>query len=214
MAKSISEERVTEEAALDQRAAPRISLLLRAAKLVCDGAEYLCVLRDVSTSGIKARLFHPLPPGADLEIELGNGDRLPVEPVWERDGHAGFRFAAGEHAIHALLDERGDYPKRQIRLKIGLPVQLHARGQGAAAVMLDLSQHGAKVRCDLPLALRQPVRIEAPGLPGLDGRVRWRKGTVHGVVFHTGFRLDALAELAWRLNRGASLKRPPALTTD
>lgn len=185
--------------ALDQRAAPRISLMLRAAKLICGRAEFLCILRDISVTGIKARLFHPLPPGPDYAIELGNGERLAVEPVWERDGHAGFRFVAGTAPIHALLDEPSEFPKRQIRLRIDLPVSLLARGVVHPATMLDLSQHGAKLECAVPLALRQPVQIEAPGLPPLAGRIRWRRGTVHGVVFHTGFRLDELACLAGRL---------------
>ncbi|MFN9375472.1 MAG: PilZ domain-containing protein, partial [Novosphingobium sp.] len=73
------------------RAAPCISLMLRAAKLVRPAGEFLCILRDVSATGLKARLFHALPQDGPLALELGTGERHPIEPVWERDRHVGFR---------------------------------------------------------------------------------------------------------------------------
>ncbi|MBK6803148.1 MAG: PilZ domain-containing protein [Novosphingobium sp.] len=184
----------------EQRAARRYALLLRAGKLICDGQEFLCILRDASATGFKARLFHPLPQGGRYELELGNGTRYAVEPVWARDGHAGFRFCGGKVDVHGLLEETSQYPRRQIRLKLELPVMVEAHGIARAAVLRDLSQQGALIESDFVLALRQPLLIEAHGLPPLAGRVRWRRGTAHGVVFHTGFRLDELATLAARLH--------------
>lgn len=183
----------------DLRAAQRFALMLRAGKLICDGQEFLCVLRDASASGFKARLFHPLPQGSTYELELGNGNRFAAEPVWERDGHAGFRFCAGEIDVHSLLEETSPYPRRLIRLRLQLPVTVEAHGVVRAAVLRDLSQQGALIESETVLALRQPLLIEARGLPPLAGRVRWRRGTAHGVVFHTGFRLDELAALTARL---------------
>ena len=56
-------------AAAEQRAAQRYALMLRAGKLVCDGQEFLCILRDASATGFKARLFHNLPKGAAYELQ-------------------------------------------------------------------------------------------------------------------------------------------------
>ena len=196
-------------AAAEQRAAQRYALMLRAGKLVCDGQEFLCILRDASATGFKARLFHNLPKGAAYELELGNGTRYAVEPVWERDDHAGFQFCGGTVDVHALLEETNQYPRRQIRLKLQLPILVEARGITRGALLRDLSQHGALIESDIVLALRQPLLIEAEGLPPLAGRVRWRRGTAHGVVFHTGFRLDELATLAARLQL-AGLVQPAA----
>ena len=192
---------------VEQRAAQRYALMLRAGKLICDGQEFLCVLRDASTTGFKARLFHALPQGGAYELELGNGTRHAVEPVWERGDHAGFRFCGGKVDVHALLEETSQYPRRQIRLKLQLPVQVEAHGLTRGAVLRDLSQQGALIESEVVLALRQPLLIEARGLPPLAGRVRWRRGIAHGVVFHTGFRLDELAALAARL-QSAGLVKP------
>lgn len=57
------------------RAAPRFTLLIRAAKLIVDGSEFLCILRDASATGVKIRLFTPIPEHKSLAIELGTGER-------------------------------------------------------------------------------------------------------------------------------------------
>lgn len=195
----------------ESRVAPRISLMLRAAKLVTPGGEFLCILRDVSATGIKARLFHALPPAGPLELELGSGERFALEPVWERDDHAGFRFAAGEIDLAGLVDEAGALPKRQLRLKLDLPVELASGGMVRTGTLRDLSQHGALIELDHFLALQQLVRVRADGLPERHARVRWRRGKAHGLVFHDGFRMDELAQLVARLqglDRAAPGQRP------
>src|SRR5690606_20786923 len=55
---------------MDMREAPRFALLIRSAKLICDSGEYLCIIRDVSETGVRLRLFHPLPPDQLLTLEL------------------------------------------------------------------------------------------------------------------------------------------------
>jgi hypothetical protein len=192
----------------DQRAAQRYTLLLLTAKLIAPVGEFLCILRDVSATGLKARLFHDLPDTADWQLELGSGARYPLEPVWLAHGHAGFRFGSAPVDPHRLMDqEAGPFPKRHIRLRLELPVLLWADGVARPGQLNDVSQLGAQIEADPPLALRQLVRIEAPGLPLRHARVRWRRGTTHGVVFHEAFRLDELAVLVARL-QGVEVAAP------
>lgn len=179
----------------EMRAEPRISLMMRAAKLVGPEGEYLCILRDVSSTGAKVKLFHPVPHTGPLTIELGNGDRFRIEPVWEESGHAGFRFIDDPVELSAMIDESGPFPKRQLRLKVDLPVIVQAEGQRLRALLRDLSQHGALVETGEFLALRQLVTVSSPEFPARHARVRWRRGSGHGLVFHEGFRLDELAGL-------------------
>lgn len=211
------------EVGADQRSARRFTLLLRAGKLVSPMGEYLCILRDVSSTGIKARLFHELPAAETYTLELGNGDRYLLAPVWQREGHAGFRFADGPIDVHVLMDEAASFPKRSIRLKLDLPVMVAAAGASRRlGTLRDLSQQGALIELAPDLALGQQVRIEAPGLPLRHARVCWRRGGAHGLVFQQGFRLDELAVLAHRLQARSALvaagtsagHRPAALTGD
>lgn len=187
------------------RDAPRISLMLRAAKLVGPAGEFLCILRDVSATGLKARLFHALPQDGPLALELGTGERHPIEPVWERDRHVGFRFANPPIDLAALVEEAGRFPKRQMRLAVDYPAILTAMQVDRPARLLNLSQHGALIELDEPLALRQPVQLRGGLLPLRHARVRWRKGPAHGLVFLEGFLLDELAQLVARIqNRSNS----------
>ncbi len=200
----------------DLRAAPRFTLLLRAAKLVCAAGEFLCVLRDASATGLKAKVFHKLPECDGFELELGNGDRHPVELVWERDDHAGFRFAAGEIDVHSLMEERSAYPKRQLRLQIEHPAQIVVDGVARVATMHNISQNGAMVEISPPLAIGQQVRLEVDTLPLLHARVRWRRGNNHGLVIQEGFRLDELAQAIARLQlgNGALARRSDGVSHD
>ncbi len=205
----------------DQRSGQRFTLLLRVAKLMTDHGEFLCVLRDVSERGLKARLFHELAVGETCVLELGGGERHRLERVWQRAGHAGFRFADGPIAVSELLEEVGAFPKRHVRLRLIRPVPVLLTGDGLtlAAQLTDISQHGAAVELDQPLALGRQLRIKALHLPALHARVRWRRGGLHGLVFQEGFRLDALAQLAGLLQLSAlndeqAPKISRALTTD
>lgn len=191
----------------EMRTAPRISLMLRAAKLSAGGGEYLCILRDVSATGLKARLFHPLPAEGPYAIELGTGESYPLELVWERDSHAGFRFTEGPIDLTALVDEAGRFPKRQLRLALNRPVVVTANAINLPATLANLSQHGALIELDFPLALRQLVQVGGGELPVRHARVLWRRGKAHGLVFSDGYRLDELAQLVARLQNPSQKQR-------
>lgn len=185
----------------NQRAARRVALLLRAGKLVSEHGEFLCILRDASTGGVKARLFHELPPAQRFAVELANGQRFPIELVWQRDGHAGFRFLGGPIDVHELTDESSDLPKRDIRLRVSAPVSVRIGEERHAGLLRDLSQNGAQIEIEPVLAIGQQVSLAVEGLPRLVARVRWRRGKAHGVIFQRGFRLDELAALIGQLQQ-------------
>ncbi len=178
------------------RIAPRLSLTLRAAKLVSPCGEILCILRDISATGIKLRLFHPFPANERYALELGNGDRHFLAKVWERDGHAGFQFSEGPIDVAGMLDATPRFPRRQIRLRLDLPAQLSFKGSNQIALLRDISQQGALIESSPPLALGQELRLETAGLPELVAKIRWRRKAAHGLVFEQAFRLDELARIA------------------
>ncbi|NBC35390.1 PilZ domain-containing protein [Novosphingobium sp. FSY-8] len=175
------------------RGAPRFTLLVRMAKLVVDGREYLCVLRDASATGCKVKLFHAMPQARQIELETGSGDRYPMDLMWYRDDHAGFRFHH-EIDVHRLIeDNRGIYPKRQIRVRVEQKGYLYADGQTHEVTVRDISQQGACVEISHRLMLRQLIKLEMPGFPAIYAKVCWRQQPRHGLVFETGFGLDELA---------------------
>ncbi|WP_324761533.1 PilZ domain-containing protein [Porphyrobacter sp. TH134] len=69
----------------DQRAAPRFTLLIRAAKLVSAQGEFVCVIRDVSETGVSVRLFHALPGCKDFALHMPAGAVYEITAMWQRN---------------------------------------------------------------------------------------------------------------------------------
>jgi hypothetical protein len=179
----------------DEREAPRFTLLIRAAKLVAPQGEFICVIRDVSQSGVSLRGFHVLPVNEPLWLELRTGERIALEPVWARGFEAGFRFVEPVE-VAALVAEAGSFPKRQLRLAIGFDAELAFLGGRVRARVLNLSQQGARIECDSLLAIEQPLRLCSDPLPEVRARVRWRRDREYGLAFDDTFSLSQLALFA------------------
>lgn len=187
----------------ERREAPRFASLIRAAKLVSPGGEFVCVIRDVSMSGIGLRTFHRLPPG-DLMLTLQNGDCYPLALVRANGAEASFTFA-GEVDLDRLIVETSKFPKRQLRINLSIPTVLATATQRFNAVIHNLSQQGALIECDAMFAIEQPIRLEARQMPHLRAKVRWRTEEAYGLAFDTTFSLREFAELV------ASLQCPELL---
>jgi PilZ domain len=186
----------------EMRGAQRFTLLIRTAKLVSESGEYLCIIRDVSETGVRLRLFHDLPADTRMALELANGEVYFIERVWERDSHAGFRFAAPID-VHAFIAEVSPYPRRQMRLRIQFPAVLTAGVQASVATVRDLSPQGARIETARYLALGQRLKLEADSFPAVMAKVCWRNGSDYGLAFEQVFTLEALAVLAARLQHVA-----------
>lgn len=188
------------------RSAPRYALLIRTAKIIADGREFLCIIRDASATGLKIRLFSDLPKARELAVEMVTGDRYPVELVWQADDYAGLRFPQ-EIEVERLLDEsRGAYPKRQIRLQIVLGGMLHSGGEAVPVTFRNLSQQGACVESEKWLLMNELVRIETGITEPLYAKVRWRSHPRYGMIFEHTFRLEELARISAPLQFAQALE--------
>jgi hypothetical protein len=191
-----------EPATIRHRSAERYTLMLRVAKLVGSHGEYACVIRDVSATGVRLRLFHDLPAEQHLALTLANGETYFIETVWANEREAGFRFSA-PIAVAAFMQEASRHPKRQVRLAIDLPATLSIREFSSPVLICDLSQQGAKIESERDLAIDQHFRLKAHNLPEIFASTRWKEGTTYGVVFQRSFRLDELATLVWAVREPA-----------
>ena len=184
------------------RAAPRFTLLIRAAKLVSPNGEFVCVIRDVSESGVSVRLFHKLPSGSPLELQMPGGGSYQVEAKWQRGNEAGFAFPEAVE-VDSLIKEADEYPKRAMRLDLFFPIRVSTLTQSAEALVLNLSQQGARFETDGLFAIDQSIRLASvesvPELSELRAKVRWRRDREYGVVFDDTFTLGDFARLVARL---------------
>ena len=179
-------------AGTDQRSAPRYTSLIRAAKLVCGQGEFVCVIRDVSATGVSLRTFHKLPTDSALALELQNGEAYELELVRNEGFEASYRFAQPIE-VERLIRENWDYPKRGLRLNIMLPLTITSLSGKAKAVTLNISQQGARIECDHIFAIDQRVTISGDYLPDIRCTVRWRRDANYGLVFEDTFTLRDFA---------------------
>jgi len=188
------------------RSAHRYALLIRTAKIIADGREFLCIIRDASATGLKVRLFCSLPQAREVFVELVNGDRYQVELVWQAENHAGLSFRE-EILIDRFLDEnRGSLPRRQIWLRIALDGVLHSGGEAVRVAFRDISQQGACVESEKWLLMNELVRIETGVTPALYAKVRWRSHPRYGLIFEHTFKLDELARISAPLQFAQALR--------
>jgi len=182
----------------DLRAAPRVTLLIRPAKMSTVEGEFVCVIRDVSATGISLRLFHTPPVGQRATLETEAGQVIEMERVWARERDVGFRFLEPID-VGAVVGEESRYPKRKLRLAIELPITLSVLGLEHHAVVQNLSQQGARIQCQQRIAIDQIVRLRSSHIPEVRAKVRWRRGDEYGLVFEDTFQLAQFAHLAARL---------------
>ncbi|RJY09494.1 PilZ domain-containing protein [Aurantiacibacter aquimixticola] len=186
----------------DQRDATRYTLLIRAAKLVSRDGEFLCVIRDASESGVSVRIFHPIPDQGRMILELQNGDRYSVDPVWQEEVRAGFRFAV-KADIARIIASPSAFSKRPVRINLTAPAEIEAAGRIEHATFQDISQQGAKVACRSGFAIDQRVKLVAEGMEDIFAKVRWRRDGTSGLVFDNTLQFGELARIALALqNRG------------
>lgn len=202
----------------NRRAAPRFTLLIRAARLVLDGRDHLCVIRDVSATGMKIRLFHPLPPHRSLAIGLGKSDCIAAHVAWTEGDHVGLRFHAPQ-SVEVLLDaERGSEGRQPLQLAITLEALVHAGCSAMPARIVSLAQQAARIEVPQKLVVGEQVRLQTAMLPPLLARVRSQRseadiGVGYDLEFDSPFRLDELARAAMAIHISAgALSTPTSLS--
>lgn len=182
----------------EQRAAPRYFSLIRAAKLVCGQGEFLCVIRDVSSNGIGLRTFHRLPTDPTLALELQNGELFELKEVRRNGLDGSYRFMRPV-PVERLINETWNFPKRQMRLNICVPLTISTLTKRAEATTFNISQQGARIECDEVFAIDQKVCVSGEGIADLRATVRWRRDSNYGLAFENTFSLQQLAMLAVNL---------------
>lgn len=180
------------------RTAARFTVLIRAAKLIAPDGEFLCVIRDVSETGLSARIFHQLPECGAMLIELQNGDRYEADLVWQDEERAGFRFHKPVD-VSRLVEVPSHHSKRAIRLNCEASAELLASPQVFPVHIQDISQQGAKLTTPEHFSIDQRVKLRAEGMREIEAKVRWRRDGTCGLIFEETFQFGELARIVQHL---------------
>jgi hypothetical protein len=192
--------------------APRFTLFIRAAKLVAHSGEFVCVVRDVSETGVRLRLFHTPPTGESIELHMPGGSIHQLRQV-RRDGYeVGYEFLTPID-LSSFLSAKDPYPKRGLRLNLRFPVSVGSLSGLSDGTVVNLSQQGACFSCEGLYAINQALRVECTeqggGFGEVSAKVRWRRDSEYGVVFENTLTLEEFAILAAKLQDPGLLRANP-----
>jgi hypothetical protein len=174
---------------------------LRVAKLVSETTEALGVVRNVSAGGMMIDSHASLTVGQVVTVSLFDGHHVEATIIWQKDMTIGLQFESPVD-VKDLLAGPPQAAKgkrsRLPRLKADrLAIIDFGSNQITTVRLCDLSQRGARILTDKPLAANQDVWLWLNGVKPVRGTVRWYKDGSAGIAFH---ELLGVKELSGLLN--------------
>lgn len=171
------------------------TLVLRAGLLEQGGKTSFCLVKDISQSGMRAKLYCA---GFDLGpvvVRIADGDPVEGEIVWISNEHAGIAFgdAVGGDAIRRLSPLPRAAARRSVpRVNTAARAIVRSGGRAIAAELCDISSFGARLRTRRELKTDHPAIIDIPDLPSIRAYVRWSDGCESGMVFATPIPMQVI----------------------
>ena len=186
----------------DYDRATRYTLFIRAAMLITSQGEFVCVVRNVSETGVRLRLFHAPPTGDPIELHISNGRSFALRQIWHNNNEVSYAFSK-RIEIAEFVEDKGTFPSRGLRLNLIFPAKVHSLSGRHEAIIENISQQGAKLSCARKYAIDQALRLECPEseiqFGEVNAKVRWRRENAYGVVFDNTLSMEQFAKLAARL---------------
>lgn len=192
----------------DRRGGERHITLLRVGKLITERAQELCLIRNISSGGLSARVYSPLTLGEPVSVELMSDHQVAGEIVWIEESNIGVRFdekidvATMLTVRNAMKDGR---KPRAPRLEVPCRARLRIGARYYQVEVRDLSQGGVKVEIGDIVHPDQAAVVMLDGLPPMHGVVRWYQDERAGISFNTAIPLDRLTH--WLAQRRVAQKQ-------
>lgn len=181
----------------DRRLHSRNIRVMRVARLkdVELHAECLGMVRDVSPGGMMIDAHFALEIGQSVTVALLDDHELAGEIVWTDGNTVGVRFSK-EMPVDQILAKPSIKPDgrraRLPRFKMGKDAKIKIDESTHHARLLDLSQRGAKLQCDVKAKMHSNILLRIGSERPVSATVKWRAANMLGVEFH---RLLTVQEL-------------------
>ena len=130
-----------------------------------------CVVRNISSGGLMARVYRPVDLGKSIKIELATGELIDGTVLWMKDWTIGVAFT-GHVDIESILAEQwtsetdGDR-RRTARHKVECPATLKVSTRFYFGKLCDLSPTGAHVQTRGMIKKPGDAVLALPDLPPL-----------------------------------------------
>jgi len=176
----------------DPRADERHLTLFRVGALVVGDGRELCLIKNVSASGMMIRTYSSMAEGRPVAIELKQGQLVRGSVRWVRGHNAGIAFDERVDVVELLSSSMEGPRPRMPRVEISCTASARQGSRLSSLKIHDISQGGVKAEASRTLDIGEDVVITLPGMAPMQGIVRWREDALHGISFN---RLLALSEL-------------------
>ena len=189
---------------INRRLHQRYVMVLRDGFLHAGDERVPCVVRNISSGGLMARVYRPVELGEAVRIELAGGQLLDGTILWTRDWEVGVAFADPVDVEEVLAEQwvtetDGDRRKTR-RVKVECPATLKVRMRYYFGKLCDLSPTGARVQTRGALKKPGDAVLALPDLPPLFATIRWINERDCGLEFREHIPAEALNR--WLQERG------------
>lgn len=172
----------------ERRLVNRAVAVLRVARLISDEGDQLCVVRNVSQTGVMVDTAQPPAPGDAVWLEFSTTVKVRGIVRWVVDYRFGVEFDAATDILKALDQPAGRLRRQRSRaprfVREG-KVQIGGAARPAEGTILNISLGGVRAavgRSDLAPGMR--VKLDIAGLTTRDGQVRWIRSGIVGIWFN------------------------------
>ncbi len=181
----------------ERRKEMRYTLILRVGLLEQDGRSSLCLIRNISSSGVQLKCYTR--PIADAKASIRVADELPLSGriVWMEGDTAGMTFDEELQASALLRVQQKLEPNRRRstpRVNVSARACLRTGGHIYRAAVCDISSMGVRIKTKSPLAAGDRAIITLDALPSVESYVRWSEGDEAGLVFETPIPMQIIAQ--------------------
>lgn len=187
----------------ERRGELRQITVLRAGILHLKGSKQLCLVRNISSGGLMARVYSSLEVEEILEVELRPGELLAASVTWKNESSVGLKFAVEVDVPNLLatpwVAERHHRP-RVPRIAATARCRIREGSRIYTAQLKNISLGGVGLNADVNLAGHTELIVSIPDLPPLRALLRWSDGQAAGLSFAQPLRFESLA--LWLRNRG------------
>jgi hypothetical protein len=181
----------------ERRRHGRSMRVMRVARLAALDTEGFGMVRDVSPGGMMIDANFDLDIGQTVSVALLDDQELTGTIAWKDGNMLGIQFAE-EIPVDEILAKPSVKPDgkraRHPRFAVQKEVQLKLDTTTADAVLHDISQRGAKLKCAGRLKVHSNLLLRAEGQRPVGGTIKWRAGDMIGVEFHRLLSVDELEQ--------------------
>ncbi|MDO6413004.1 PilZ domain-containing protein [Sphingomonas sp. BIUV-7] len=184
----------------ERRRAMRHTTVFQVAKLCTDRSEELCILRDISDTGLRAEVYCKMEPGEHVVLEMRTGHRVAGTIIWSREPSIGVRFdkeiSVPEVLAHCSFDDRLGRI-RPPRIDVAMSALLLSGRQLIDIAIRNISQAGLKVASAETLLAGSEVTVRLQGIGQRGAKVRWYRDGEAGLQLLAPLTYAEFA--AWRV---------------